>query len=43
MKKLTTTYRLKNASLMNNELIWKYYDNWVDEHFKVKRTENLIW
>jgi len=41
-KKLTTIYKVKNTSLTNNELIQECYNNWIDEHFKVKRTENLI-
>jgi len=42
MKKLTTTYRVKNASLINDELIQECYDSWIDKHFEVKKTENLI-
>ena len=42
-KKLAATYRVKNASLMNNKLIQKCHDSWADEHLRVKRTENLIW
>jgi hypothetical protein len=41
-KDLAATYRVKNASLMNNELIWECYNNRVSEHLEVKWTENLI-
>jgi len=42
MKELAAMYRVKNTSLMNDELIQKCYNNQTDEHFEVKRTENLI-
>jgi len=42
MKELAAMYRVKNTSLMNNELIQECHDSWADEHLKVKRTENLV-
>jgi len=41
-KELAATYKVKNASLINDELIQKCYNSWTDEHLEVKRTENLI-
>jgi len=41
-KELAATYRVKNASLMNDELIQKCHDSQAGEHLEVKRTENLI-
>jgi hypothetical protein len=42
-KNLAAMYRVKYTSLINNELIWDYYNDRVDEHFEVKQTENFIW
>ena len=42
MKELAATYRVKNISLTDNELIQKCYDSQTDEHLEVKRIENLI-
>jgi len=42
MKELAAMYRVKNTSLMNNELIQECHDSWVDEHLEVKKTKNLI-
>jgi len=42
MKELAATYRVKNASLMNDELIQECHDSQTGEHLEVKRTENLI-
>jgi len=42
MKELATTYRVENASLMNDELIQECYNSQIDEHLEVKRIENLI-
>ncbi len=41
-KELAATYRVKNTSLMNNELIQKCHDSQIDKHFKIKKTENFI-
>jgi len=41
-KELAAMYRVKNTSLMNDELIQKCHDSWADEHLEVKRTENLV-
>jgi len=41
-KELAATYRVKNTSLMNNELIQECHDSQTDKHLEVKRTENLI-
>jgi len=41
-KKLATTYRVKNTSLINNKLIHKCHNSWADEHLKVKRTKNFV-
>ena len=41
-KGLTATYRVKNAPLMNEELIKNCHNNRVGEHLEVKRTENLV-
>jgi len=42
MKELAATYKVKNTSLINDELIQKCYNNWIDEHVKVKRTDNFV-
>jgi len=42
MKELAATYRVKNTSLMNDELIQECHDSQAGEHLEVKRTENLI-
>jgi len=42
MKELAAMYRVKNTSLMNDELIQKCYNSQTDEHLEVKRTENLV-
>jgi len=42
MKELEATYRMKNASLMNDELIQECHNSQIDEHFEVKRIKNLI-
>jgi hypothetical protein len=36
MKDLAATYKVKNASLMNDKLIWKCYNDRINEHFEVK-------
>jgi len=41
-KELAATYRVKNTSLMNDELIQKCYDSQTDKHFEVKRIENFV-
>jgi len=41
-KGLTATYKVKQALLMNEELIQVCHDSRVSEHLEVKRTENLI-
>jgi len=41
-KDLTATYKMKQAFLTDEELIWVCHDSKVNEHLKVKRTENLI-
>jgi len=43
IKELAATYKVKNTSLTNDELIQKCYNSWVDEHFEVKRIENFVW
>jgi len=42
IKELIAIYRVKNTSLMNNELIQKCHNNQTDEHLEVKRIENLV-
>ncbi len=42
MKELAATYRVKNTSLINDELIQECHNNQVDKHLKVKRIENFI-
>jgi len=42
-KGLAATYKVKQAPLMNEELIQVCHDSRTDEHPEVKRTENLIW
>jgi len=41
-KGLAATYKVKQALLMNEELIQVCHDNRASEHLEVKRTENLI-
>jgi len=41
-KNLAAMYKMKQAFLMNEELIQVCHNNKVDEHLEVKRTENLI-
>jgi len=41
-KGLTATYKVKQAPLTNEELIWVCHDDKADEHLEVKRTEDLI-
>jgi len=41
-KGLIATYKVKQALLMNEELIQVCHDSRVSEHLEVKRTENLI-
>ena len=41
-KGLAATYKMKQAFLMNEELIQVCHNNRVSEHLEVKRTENLI-
>jgi len=41
-KGLAATYKVKQASLMNEELIQVCHNSRADEHLEVKRTENLI-
>jgi len=43
MKDLITIFKMKNAFLMNNELIKVCYNSRADEHLKVKCTEDLVW
>jgi len=42
-KGLAAMYKVKQAFLMNEELIQVCHDDKVSEHLEVKRTENLIW
>ncbi len=42
MKGLTATFKMKNAFLMNNELIKVYYNSRADRHLEVKCTEDLV-
>jgi len=41
-KGLTATYKVKQALLTDEELIWVCHNGRTDEHLEVKRTENLI-
>ncbi len=36
-------YKVKQASLTDEELIWVCHNSRADEHLEVKRTEDLIW
>jgi len=42
MKDLTATFKMKNAFLMNDELIKVCYDSRADRYLRVKCTEDLI-
>ncbi len=42
MKDLAATFKMKNAFLMNNELIKICYNSRADEHLEVKCTEDLV-
>jgi len=42
-KGLAVTYKVKQASLTDEELIQVCHNNRVGEHLEVKRTEDLIW
>jgi len=42
IKDLAATFKMKNAFLMNKELIKVCYDSRADEYLEVKCTENLI-
>jgi len=42
MKDLAATFKMKNAFLMNDELIKVYYDSRADKHLEVKHTEDLV-
>jgi len=42
MKGLATTFKMKNAFLINNEFIKVCHDSRADEHLEVKCTENLV-
>ncbi len=41
-KDLATTYKVKQTSLTDEELIWVCHNSRVNEHLEVKRTEDLI-
>jgi len=41
-KGLAATYKIKQAFLTDEELIWVCHNSRADEHLEVKRTENLI-
>jgi len=41
-KGLTATYKVKQASLTDKELIQVCHNDRVNEHLEVKRTEDLI-
>jgi len=41
-KGLAATYKVKQAFLMNEELIQVCHNGRVNEHLEVKRTEDLI-
>ncbi len=42
-KGLAATYKVKQAFLTDEELIWVCHDDRANEHLEVKRTEDLIW
>jgi len=42
IKDLTATFKMKNAFLMNNELIKVCYDSRADRHLEVKYTEDFV-
>jgi len=42
MKDLTATFKMKNAFLINNELIKVCYNSRADEHLEVKYTEDFV-
>jgi len=42
MKGLAAIFKMKNAFLMNNELIKVCHDSRANEHLEVKCTENLV-
>jgi len=42
MKDLAATFKMKNAFLMNDELIKVCHDSRANEHLEVKHTEDLI-
>ena len=42
MKDLTVTFKIKNASLMNDKLIKVCHNSRADDHLEVKYTENLV-
>jgi len=42
IKSLATTFKMKNAFLMNNKLIKVCHNSRADEHLEVKCTENLV-
>ncbi len=42
MKDLAATFKMKNAFLINNELIKICYNSRADEHLEVKCTEDLV-
>ncbi len=41
-KDLTATYKMKQALLTDEELIWVCHNSKADEHLEVKRTEDLV-
>ena len=43
MKGLAATFKMKNAFLMNDELIKVCYDSRADRHLEVKCTEDFVW
>jgi len=42
MKGLAATFKMKNAFLMNNELIKVCHNSRADRHLEVKHTEDLV-
>ncbi len=42
MKDLAATFKMKNAFLINDELIKVCYDSRADRHLEVKCTEDLV-
>jgi len=42
IKDLAATFKMKNAFLMNDELIKVCYNSKADEHLEVKHTEDLV-